>query len=241
MDDVKLSFIGSFECQSGDITVLDTQICPINIEMDAIDKEMQTMVKVSGAFPGTYKCYHIVSNIDFEIFAFMAIHKDFEYAAIKSFHYTKIGDVSALYGQNIAFTDSSYLFCSDACYYPVYEEAYYDPDRLKEDLTLMPYDDGTKKMLSEIAYMAKKRGKYVRGIDILDCIQCNPVWGGFGTYGASSSAWSVDCKMRLDQSYFPAASIPGGIITEISSGIYPVYVYKDPVQEKIAFIVSYFK
>ena len=130
--------------------------------------------------------------------------------------------------------DSSCTFDTENLYYPIVGEALYSTQKVKEDIKRMPYSEGTKKLFYKIVGQAEKDGKNLYGREIMDIIQCSPVWSGFREYNDKSNAWSKDCIRKLSDSHIPAVSVYKGMISVAESGLCPVYVYRNYAGEIIA-------
>ncbi len=223
-----LSYLATFENESGFITVRDPYISGIAVSQEHICAGNEKYVHLGTVKPGIYYGYHRMAQ-DGEIQTLVIYHKDFvEHGAVSELPddaYKIVGYVDTSLGHSVVLCDSDVWSHSQYCYFKMMKKAYYSASRTLMEIPNMPYSDAVKKSLREAMQHFCKLRIEPTGEDILKIIKDNPVWDGFRDYCEDSNQWGMEIIELLACGYTNGVPIKGGIASRSVTGDLPVYAH----------------
>lgn len=211
------AWVGDFECTSNMIDIVDPHINSMSILEEQIPVANEMMVHVRGVLGGLYRAYHVYMD-NGAICAMLVLHNGYDLEKLEFENICSFGNVSSRMGSAVVIVDKRYRHAAEYNYFPIDDDAIFDPKTFMEKIQDMPYGAAIKEKFLNMVRTMVKEGKNPRGIDIKEILAGEHIWEGFRRFEEKSSMWSVEIEKKLYNSHTGSTSIKGGVASMATPG-----------------------
>lgn len=234
----RYAYLGAFECKATVMDIFDPHINPLNVYAEKLPFVNEKEIIVKDCRKGFYNVYHHIDWKD-HVLGLVVVHNTVNIADMEEsdalYKTSDLGYAASMVGQAVVIVDEGERYNTEDCYHSLEADALYDTNTLLKSINKMPYVKEKKEQLERLLLEKKETDTYLFGRDILDIIQCDPVWDGFRNLREKSTQWSTEIEKALydypGKNYYGSLKnsyvIKGGIASMAEPGMLKCTEYRD--------------